>query len=253
MGKSGNRIVVFKQFTVRDDRCAMKVGTDALLLGSWSNVQNTDWIVDIGTGSGIVALMAAQRALSARVIGVELEPNATVQARQNFESSPFAERMKALHCSAQEFAADPAYQGIFDAVLSNPPFFKDKPKSPHHERNLARHDEALPIEDLLDVALRLLKDGGLLQLVWPVERREELEDAASCIGFHLTRVTEVSGAIHLHPNRLLMSWVKGDLHDLPVGQQARRDAIHIEEGLRQDGKPLLSPSYIQLLRPYRDL
>jgi tRNA1Val (adenine37-N6)-methyltransferase len=253
VGKSGNRIVVFKQFSVRDDRCAMKVGTDALLLGSWSNVENAEWIADIGTGSGIVALMAAQRAPSAQVVGVELEPNANVQAQENFASSPFAERMKAVHASAQEFAADPAVHGRFDVVLSNPPFFKDKPKSPHPERNLARHDESLPIAELLGVARKLLKDGGLLQLVWPLERREELEDAASSTGFSLTRVTEVSGSIHRHPNRLLMSWVKGDQHDFHVGQQARMNAIHIEEGFRKDGKPLLSSSYIQLLRPYRDL
>jgi len=253
VGKSGNRIVVFKQFSVRDDRCAMKVGTDALLLGSWSNVENAEWIADIGTGSGIVALMAAQRAPSAHIVGVELELNATVQAQENFASSPFAKRMKALHASAQDFAADPSIQGSFDVVLSNPPFFKDKPKSPHPERNLARHDESLPIADLLDVASKLLKDGGQLQLVWPLERSKEMEDAASSTGFSLVRVTEVSGSIHRHPNRLLMSWVKGNQHDFLVGQQARMDAIHIEEGLRKDGKPLLSSSYIQLLRPYRDL
>ena len=253
MGKSGNRLVVFKQFSVRDDRCAMKVGTDALLLGSWSQVEDAEWIVDIGTGSGILALMAAQRANRAQVIGVELEPQATGQANENFCASPFANRMQAIHSSAQDFAMNPENQRKFDVVLSNPPFFTNKPKSPHPERNLARHDEALPMNQLLNAAFVLLKDGGLFHLVWPFDRKGELEAEALRKGFVLVRETQVCGAIHRNPNRLLMSWMKIEQKGKHFDTSPKMEAIYIEEGLRKDGQPDLSEAYIKLLQPYRDL
>jgi len=253
VGKSGNRLVVFKQFSVRDDRCAMKVGTDALLLGSWSQVEHAEWVADIGTGSGIVALMAAQRASRARVVGVELEPQATIQANENFGASPFATRIQGVHSSAQDFALDPANQGKFDVVLSNPPFFTNKPKSPHPEMIMSRHDEALPLKQLLNVAFDLLKNNGRFQLVWPFDRKDELEVEAVQKGFVLDRVTAVCGSIHRDPNRLLMSWMKDEQKGDASEQTPQMERMHIEEGLRKDGQPVLSPAYIQLLKPYRDL
>ena len=152
VGKSENRLVQFKEFSVRDDRCAMKIGSDALLLASWCSVDSMLEIVDLGCGSGIIALMIAQRASQARVLGVELEENAAKQASSNMAVSPFSNRMEAILQSAQEFASQPDNKGKFDLVVCNPPYFHGKPKSPDHARNLARHDESLTLKELLMTA-----------------------------------------------------------------------------------------------------
>ena len=145
MGKSGNRQVQFKQFTVRDERCAMKVGTDALILGAWCEVEEASSVLDIGSGSAIVALMLAQRAKDAQVVAVELEQSAFGQGCENVEQSPFFGRIQCVHQEIQEFSHDPHWQDSFDVVVSNPPFFHGKPKSPDPSRNMARHDDTLPL------------------------------------------------------------------------------------------------------------
>ena len=145
MGRNGRRLQSFQQFDVADDQCGMKVGTDALVLGCWAGegIQGLTRILDIGTGSGILALMLAQRHKRAVVEAVELEPDAARQAAENVASSPFSARI-----SVHEMAVQ-AWKGPdVDLVVCNPPFFHNHPKSPERKRNLARHDDTLPLHVL---------------------------------------------------------------------------------------------------------
>ena len=237
--------MVFKQFEVHDADCAMKVGTDALLLGSWSDVTNARKIIDAGTGSGIIALMAAQRAPFAEVTGVELEPSAVAEAKVNSERSPWSDRIRIVEDSIQDFAARAENQGAFDTFLINPPFFHGKPKSPDEARNLARHDDALPYAAFLDAAWNLLKAHGTMQVVWPWDRWAELKNGAENYGFHLRRQADVCGREGHEPRRVLSHWVK-----LPTTVAPQHEVICIELGERVEGQPKLSSRYKELLNPY---
>lgn len=237
--------MVFKQFEVHDADCAMKVGTDALLLGSWSDVSDARQIIDAGTGSGIVALMAAQRAPFAEVTGVELEPNAVAEARENSARSPWSNRTLIVEDSIQKFAARPENQGTFDTFLINPPFFHGKPKSPDEARNLARHDDALPCSAFLDAAWNLLNSKGSLQVVWPWDRWVELKNGAQKCGFHLRRQADVCGREGHEPSRVLSHWWKRSPEQAP-----QHEVICIELGERIEGQPRLSSRYKELLDPY---
>ena len=244
MGKSGNRLMEFKQFSVRDDQCAMKVGTDALLLGAWSDIQGADFILDVGSGSGIIALMLAQRAAKAKVVLVELEGGAFMQNSANINCSPFKSRMESFQKSVQEFSLEERWAGAFDVVVSNPPFFHDKPKSPDEARNLARHDDFLSLSDLLESALRCLKPNGRIMLVWPMDRRLELFKEANSRGLFLKHELVVHGSPEHEATRFLSEW-----HPSPQ-QFGSSTRLNIENGVRAGKSVELSPDYAVLLRPY---
>ena len=251
LGKSGNRRFDFKQFTVYDDECAMKIGTDAVLLASWCDVLGVDSAVDFGSGSGIIALMIAQRAPLAEVFGIELEPGAAQQAAYNFQSSPFHTRLHLLQDSVQEFAKNLEKRGGFDLVITNPPYFHNKPKSPIKARNLARHDESLPLEELLQSAHNSLKIEGRLCMVWPMERKHELIQSAKAHGFELIRICDIAGSPAHSPIRFLSEWIKADvLSESNSSTMIEPERLNIELGIRHDGKPEHSQYYKQLLEEF---
>ena len=211
----------------------MKVGTDALLLATWASLDGACRILDAGTGCGIIALMAAQRAQQAVVVGVELEPEAVTQARNNAERSPFSDRVSIIASSIQSFASEPLNQGGFDSFLINPPFFHGKPKSPDPARNLARHDDALPLQDLVVSARKLLRERGQLQIVWPFDRWEELKEEARRAGFQLVRFATVQGRPETEVTRVLSQWCSSGNADV----EPEKEVICIEQGQRNDGPP----------------
>ena len=180
----------FKQFAIRQDRCPMKVGTDGVLLGAWVSVRPSDRrILDIGTGTGLIALMMAQRVPGARITGVDVEDIS--QARENADASPWGGRVAFVQCPVQEFAP----QGKFDLVVSNPPFFVDSLTCPDAGRTTARHAVRLPFGDLRDAVVRLLSDEGHFAVVLPAD------EAARFIGICrdvLLPVRRTRGAIHYH-------------------------------------------------------
>ena len=206
MGRSGRRIQMFKQFVVHDDACGMKVGTDALLLGSWagackeSSGEPVSEVIDIGTGSGILALMLAQRFPTATVHAVELEPDAAKQASENFARSPFRDRITVHHQAFQ------GWEGGVDLAVCNPPFFHGHPKSQDRKRNLARHDDTLPLSALFNSVKGCLNENGEFALVFPEDRAEELVSVAKSSGFHLwAKVTLQATEAH-DIIRSLWSW-----------------------------------------------
>lgn len=147
----------FKQFTIDDSDCAMKVGTDSVLLGSWMNVTHANVLLDIGTGCGILALMAAQQSMS-MITAIDIDQAACSQAFENFKNSRWVDRINCLNQSIQTFA--PNHKKRFDHIITNPPFFSNSLKSPVIDRNTARHNDELPFETLvMKVATMLVKDG----------------------------------------------------------------------------------------------
>ena len=153
----------FKQFTIHQDRCAMKVGTDGVLLGAWATGGRR--ILDIGTGTGLVALMMAQRFPDAVVTGVEIDHEAAIQAEENAMSSPFSKRVSIEHCALQDFTP----QFKYDAITCNPPFFEESLKCPDKSRNTARHTDTLPYSTLFERCRSLLTDDGVLSIIIPTD------------------------------------------------------------------------------------
>ena len=210
MGRNGRRLQSFQQFDVADEQCGMKVGTDALVLGCWAgeNMAGPTRILDIGTGSGILALMLAQRHERAVVEAVELEPDAARQAAENAASSPFRDRI-----SVHEMAVQ-AWEGAdVDLVVCNPPFFHNHPKSPERKRNLARHDDTLPLHVLFAQAQRVTHDAGVFQFVFPTDRAEEVRAIASKEGWLLSQRISLAWSASHEPIRDLWTWVKHAGHE----------------------------------------
>ena len=224
MGRNGRRLQSFQRFDVADDQCGMKVGTDALVLGCWAgeDMQGLTRILDIGTGSGILALMLAQRHKHAVVEAVELEPDAARQAAQNVASSPFSARI-----SVHEMAVQ-AWDGAdVDLVVCNPPFFHNHPKSPEPKRNLARHDDTLPLRVLFAEASRVTHGSGVFQFVFPTDRAEEVVGVATKERWRLSERISLNWSDAHEPIRDLWTWVKhaDDGHSSTEEVRLMQDAV----------------------------
>ena len=178
----------------------MKVGTDGVLLGAWA--EGGARILDVGTGTGVVALMMAQRYADARVVAIDIDEGAVGQARQNVESSPFAGRVAVIREAVQQHA------GRYDAVVSNPPFFIDSLGAPDERRSMARHARTLGYGELMEAAWRLLTDDGELSVIVPFDYRRRMEDEAVFRGFFLHRVCAVHTAARKPARRYLLSFRK---------------------------------------------
>lgn len=193
----------FKQFLVRHDRCAMKVGTDGVLLGAWARGGRR--ILDIGTGSGLVALMMAQRFPEASVVGVEIDKEACAQAGENMAESPFADRMTVVCGKIQELS----FPYLFDAIVCNPPFFPDESlHSPDKRRAIARHNDQLPFAELFATAARMLTDNGSFSVVLPSEVLAGVLDVASRSGLRLSRKLSLRSRQGKEVSRLLLEFSK---------------------------------------------
>lgn len=205
----------FQQFSIEQDRCAMKVGTDGVLLGAWAGVgeqvegttESVRRILDIGTGTGLVALMMAQRFPDALVDAVEIDGAAAAQAQENAARSPFASRVSVIPASVQTFAATAKHR--YDAIVSNPPYFQNSLKNPDEQRATARHADTLPYQDLLTAASSLLSEGGRLSVVLPVGNSlTDFMEQAVYQGFLLTRQTLIKTTVKKAPKRCLLEFGK---------------------------------------------
>ena len=189
-----------KQFSVDDSRSAMKVGTDGVMLGAWA--QGGLRVLDVGTGTGVVALIMAQRYVEAQVTAIDIDEQAVIQARQNVAASPFNSRVTVLRESVQE------HQGTYDAVVSNPPFFIDSMNAPDRQRNMARHTTTLTYAELMQAAWRLLTAEGELSVVVPFDYRQRMDDEATFAGFFPHKVCAVRTVEGKPARRFLLSFRK---------------------------------------------
>lgn len=177
-----NNFFKFKQFTVYHDRCAMKVGTDGVLLGAWTPLYNPKQILDVGTGSGLIALQLAQRCKDAFVTAIEIDPEAARQAKENVNASLWRDRMEVVCCDFKIYRPDKK----FDLIVSNPPYFVDALKCPDAQRNTARHTDtcSLNYDLLFRQSVHLLWEQGVVSLVIPSEVEEDVLNSAFRHGFY---------------------------------------------------------------------
>ena len=184
----------------------MKVGTDGVLLGAWASGGRR--VLDIGTGTGLIALMMSQRFAEAMVMAVDIDEEAVLQARENVLASPFSGRIEVLGEAVQSLAQKEPLQGAFDSIVSNPPFFIDSLQAPDRQRTVARHAATLTYGQLMQAAWRLLDDGGELSVVVPFDYRQRMEDEATFVGFFPSRVCAVRTAAHKPAKRFLLAFRK---------------------------------------------
>ena len=192
----------FKQFSVRQEVSAMKVGTDGVLLGAWATVSPEDrQALDVGTGTGVIALMLAQRSAGLEIIGIDIDEAAAGEAASNFAASPWASRLTARAVSLQVFSGSE-----FDLIVSNPPFFSASLKAPDAQRCTARHNDTLPPADLIQAARRLLSLSGRLSVIYPPEEARSFVMEAESAGLYLSRLTRVISVAGQPPKRHLMEF-----------------------------------------------
>ncbi|SHJ11459.1 tRNA1Val (adenine37-N6)-methyltransferase [Tangfeifania diversioriginum] len=195
----------FKQFKIIQEKAAMKVGTDGVLLGAWVNISEARTILDVGTGTGIIALMLAQRS-QAKITGIEIEENAAAEATENARNSPWSNRISILHTSFQEFAA--TSQNQFDCIVSNPPYFANNIKSADKNLAVARHSDLLSFSDLAKAAKKLLTTNGKLALILPADNAPKFIETAKCSDLFLSFLTEVKPTPQKPANRWLMEFTQ---------------------------------------------
>lgn len=189
----------FKQFSIHQKHAAMKVGTDGALLGAWSGEGSPKTILDIGTGTGIAALMLAQRFPDAVVSGIEIDDDAVKDARKNFEEAPFRHRMLLHHLALQDFSS----QHKFDLIVCNPPYFENSLRSASLQRDRARHNASLGLDELFQKAAKLLTEKGTFELVVPFEISVRIENLCRQNGFFIQHRCDVASWENETPVRTL--------------------------------------------------
>lgn len=212
----------FKQFTVWHDKCAMKVGTDGVLLGAWTSVENTRSILDVGCGTGLISLMLAQRC-QAIIDALDIDPAACMQARENADHSPFGQRLQVIHRPFADFVTEFAGIRQYDCIVSNPPYFINSLKCPDKQRNQARHTDTLTLEELIEGSRQLLAPQGKLCLILPFDQREILLPIIYKKSLFLHKETAVLPTPTSRPKRLLV-----EISDTPV-TEVQADTLTIEK------------------------
>ncbi|WP_425076719.1 tRNA1(Val) (adenine(37)-N6)-methyltransferase [Psychroserpens sp. S379A] len=187
-----NKPFQFKQFTVNQDQCAMKIGTDGVLLGAWTSVESRPFsILDIGAGTGILALMLAQRSQAQVIEALEIDDMTYEQCVDNFEQSPWNDRLFCYHASLEEFADE--IEDSYDLIICNPPFFSEDYKTDNKQRDLARFQDAMPFKHLLEGVAFLLSENGLFSVIIPFSEEEHFKHLASQVQLFPKRITRVKG------------------------------------------------------------
>lgn len=183
----------FKQFIIKQDKCAMKVGTDAVLLGAWVLPNGSKEILDIGTGTGIVALMLAQKS-QAHIDAIDIDNNAFDQATQNVSESKFSNQISVIHSSLQEYSRVAVKK--YNLIVTNPPYFEQSLKSSDEQRSFARHAVVLPFEELIDGVIKLLDVKGKFCLILPTLEAEKFRFLAQKRGLFLSKLLRVKSKIN---------------------------------------------------------
>jgi tRNA1Val (adenine37-N6)-methyltransferase len=195
-----NSFFSFRQFSISQDRCAMKVGTDGVLLGAWA--PGGQRILDVGTGTSLIALMMAQRFPTSHVVGIDIDEESCSQAIENVNNSSFSDRVDVVKSSLQQFFVEEP----FDAIVSNPPYFVNSLKNPDARRTLARHTDSLSFEDLFRGVDRLLSEYGVFSVIIPTDALEQILINACRFDFYLSHRVAVKTVERKSPKRYLLSF-----------------------------------------------
>ena len=227
----------FKQFQVNQDRCAMKIGTDGVLLGAWTPLINNPFnILDIGAGTGILSLMLAQRSNAEQIDAIEIDEDAYEQCVENFEASPWGDKLFCFHAGLDEFVDEP--EDEYDLIISNPPFYTDDYKSDNSSRDLARFEDALPFEELIEAAALLLSDNGIFSVIIPFKEEERFVSLCKELDLFPLKITRVKGTPTTEIKRSLLAFCK--MEQTPL----------IDELVIEISRHNYTPEYIELTKDF---
>jgi tRNA1Val (adenine37-N6)-methyltransferase len=228
----------FKQFSINQDKTAMKVGTDGVLLGAWTPTNHNPFsILDIGTGTGLIALMLAQRTTAEQIDALEIDEDAYEQAVDNFENSPWSDRLFCFHAGLDEFIEEP--EDEYDLIVSNPPFYSEDYKTENEQRDLARFQDALPFEDLVEAADLLLSENGILAVIIPYKEESRFIALAKDFDLFPTKITRVKGTPTSEIKRSLLAFSRHEIID-----------ILTDELVIETDRHLYTPEYISLTKDF---
>lgn len=228
------RVFRFKQFAVVNDRTAMKVGTDGVLLGAWCPVENAHRVLDVGTGCGVIALMVAQRNAAAIIDAIDIDHDSIEEAAVNFRHSPWNKRLTAIEGDFNEWHA----AEVYDLIVSNPPYFTNGVLPTGDSRTQARHNASLSYSQLIEGAARLLSDEGMLAIITPTDAENDIIEAATFASLPVRRVTRVISVEGAEAKRSL--WIL-----------SRREMPYCEDTLTiAHGDGSFTREYIELTREF---
>ncbi|HRE77534.1 MAG TPA: methyltransferase [Flavobacterium sp.] len=195
----------------------MKVGTDSVLLGAWCPIENNPFsVLDIGAGTGILSLMIAQRSNAEQIDALEIDEDAYEQCVENFENSPWGERLFCFHAGLDEFVDEP--EDEYDLIISNPPFYSEDYKTENSQRDLARFQEAMPFEDLIEAADLLLSENGIFAVIIPYKEEEKFIDLCAEVELYPIKVTRVKGTSTTEIKRSLLAFKRYELSTLTADE-----------------------------------
>ncbi len=230
----------FKQFSIQQEKSAMKVGTDGVLLGAWTPLINNPYnILDIGAGTGLISLMLAQRSHAEEIDAIEIEENAYEECVDNFENSPWADRLYCYHAGLDEFVEElQEIEEQYDIIVSNPPFYSEDYKTPDEARDLARFADALPFDELVEAAYLLLSENGIFSVIIPYAAEEEFIALAEQSLLYPLKITRVKGTPTSEIKRSLLAFTR-------IEQTPLIDELVIETARHQ-----YTPEYIELTKEF---
>ena len=228
----------FKQFSIQQDKTAMKVGTDGVLLGAWAPIANNPFsVLDIGAGTGIIALMLAQRTHAEQIDALEIDEDAYEQAVENFESSPWGDRLFCYHAGLDEFIEEP--EDEYDLIVSNPPFYSEDYKTENEQRDLARFQDAMPFEELVEAADLLLSENGIFALILPYKEEQSFIALARESELYPIKITRVKGTPTSSIKRSLLAFTRNE-----------KAEIEIDELVIEIERHKYTPEYIELTKDF---
>jgi tRNA1Val (adenine37-N6)-methyltransferase len=228
----------FKQFSILQDKTAMKVGTDGVLLGAWTPVDNNPFsILDIGAGTGLIALMLAQRTSAEQIDALEIDESAYEQAVDNFENTPWNDRLFCYHAGLDEFMEEP--EDEYDIIVSNPPFYSEDYKTDDEQRDLARFQDAMPFEYLIEAADLLLSEKGIFSVIIPFKEEERFTVLAKEFELYPFKITRVKGTPTTEIKRSLLAF-----------KRIENSVISINELIIETERHVYTPDYIELTKDF---
>jgi tRNA1Val (adenine37-N6)-methyltransferase len=230
-------IFKFKQFHVNQNQCAMKIGTDGVLLGAWTPLINNPLnVLDIGAGTGILSLMLAQRSYAEQIDAIEIDENAYEQCVENFEASPWGDQLFCFHAGLDEFVDEP--EDEYDLIISNPPFHSEDFKTDDSQRDLARFQDALPFEELIEAAALLLSDNGIFSVIIPFKEEAKFVSMCKELDLFPLKITRVKGTPTSEIKRSLLAFSR-------IDQTPLIDELTIEISRHH-----YTPEYIELTKDF---
>ncbi len=234
----------FKQFEVNQNRCAMKIGTDGVLLGAWTSIENRPFsILDIGAGTGILSLMLAQRCPSEIIDAIEIDDDAYEQCVDNFEASPWGDRLFCYHASLEEFTEE--IDDKYDLIISNPPFYSEDYKTDDKQRDMARFQDAMPLDYLIESVSKLLSEEGIFSVIIPFKEQEKLIKQALNSKLYPNKITHVKGNSTSEIKRSLI-----EFSFQPTANNSARDDIKTEVLTIELSRHDYTKEYINLTKDF---